>query len=93
MKRILYHSSLAIAILACLLYAGDDLVLRYKVSKGRGLGSVTVYRYYSIEKKANKVEYDFLDSQAQTCVHAMFPHMDYAPCWYLQRHTEKRIAI
>jgi hypothetical protein len=25
-----------------------------------------------------------------TCVHSLFPHMGYQPCWYLSRHSEQR---
>ena len=94
MKRPLFRFVLSIAVLGCLLYSGDYGLLRYRSAQARGaFGTVRVYRYYAIERKANKVEYAFLDRQDQTCVHSLFPHLGYAPCWYLQRHTERKIDI
>jgi len=90
---------LAIVIVAvigflCAIYAGDYAVWRYRaVRNRRPFGSVTVYRYYAIQKKANKVEYVFNGTENQTCVHSLFFHMSYQPCWYLERHTEKRTEI
>lgn len=82
---------LSIAAFAGLLYLGDYGVLRLR--SAQAFGTVSVYRYYAIEKKSNKVEYAFLDKQDQTCVHSLFPHMGHAPCWYLQRHTEQKMDI
>jgi hypothetical protein len=25
--------------------------------------------------------------KAESCIHAMFPHFGYTPCWYAVRHT------
>jgi len=80
--------------IAALLYAGDYLALRYRMLKQQNpFGAVTVYRYYAIQKKANKVEYVFDGTENQTCVHSLFPHVGDRPCWYVQRHTEKKIEI
>jgi hypothetical protein len=93
MKRIATKAGLWTLALLILLYAGDYLVLRYQKARGRAFGSVTIYRYYAIEKKANRVEYDAAGTENQTCVHTLFPQVGYIPCWYAERHTEKKIEI
>jgi hypothetical protein len=94
MRRRLAIGMFSVVGLLCALYAGDYAVLRYRAARNRGpFGTVTVYRYYAIQKKANKVEYVFNGTEDQTCVHALFSHMSYPPCWYLERHTEQRTNI
>jgi len=71
-----------------LVYFGDFLALRFRHEP---LGTVTVQRYDAIPEKNNKVEFQFEQPVAQTCVHSLFPHRGYPPCWYLSRHSEQRI--
>lgn len=94
MKRLLMRSLALLLILTALLYAGDDLLLRYRIAyRHSGLGSVTVRSYYAIQEKNNRTEFMFGDATAQTCVHSLFPHMKYPPCWYLTRHADQRIDM
>lgn len=77
-----------------LVYAGDYVSLRFRIPNHREqFGRVTVYSYYAIEKKANKIEFDSAGTENVTCVYSIFPHFGYNPCWYLRRHTEKRINL
>jgi hypothetical protein len=93
-RRTFFIAALSLLALLLALYSGDYLVLRYRIVRKREpFGTVTVYRYYAIQKKANKTEYVFLDSQSETCVHALFPHLGDLPCWYLNGHTERQIDI
>jgi hypothetical protein len=86
--RILIVAVLTIAVV----YAGDDLSVRYRIPKSRQpLGSVTIQRYDAISEKNGKTEFAFEEPVMQTCVHALFPHLGYLPCWYLSRHSEQRI--
>lgn len=81
-------------LLPVLLYAADYLSLRFPIPKSRApFGSVTVTPAYVIHEKNGKVEYQFADPVEQTCVNSLFPHFGYGPCWYVRRHTEKRIDI
>jgi hypothetical protein len=45
----------------------------------------------AIPQKGNKVEYA-LDAQSpmesDPCVHSLFPHYGYAPCWYIVRKSK-----
>ena len=81
-----------VLVMLVAVYLGDDLSLRYRIPRNREpLGAVTVQRYDAIEEKNNKTEFDFENPITVTCVHSLFPHMGYQPCWYLSRHSEQRI--
>lgn len=84
------RACLAVLAIAGLLWAGDDLMLNLSRSK---VSTVTVRRYYAVEKKANKVEYIFDSARDQTCVNSLFPHQGQPACWYVRRHAEERINI
>jgi hypothetical protein len=74
-------------------YGMEDLSVRYYVPRGRQvMGAVTVKRYDAIPKKNGKVEFAFEEPVSENCIYAAFPHMGYAPCWYLRRHSEQRIS-
>jgi hypothetical protein len=94
LKGILFRVIAALVVLALIVYAGDYVSLRYKLPNNRDpFSTVTIQPYYVIHEKSGKTEYDFADPQSQVCVRSLFPHFGYAPCWYLNRHTEKRIDI
>ena len=94
MKGILFRVIAALVVLALIVYAGDYVSLRYKLPNNRDpFSTVTIQPYYVIHQKSGKTEYDFADPQSQVCVRSLFPHFGYAPCWYLNRLTEKRIDI
>ncbi|HTR64706.1 MAG TPA: hypothetical protein VMH85_02960 [Terriglobales bacterium] len=94
MKRILAISVASLLAALALLYAGDYLSLRFRIPHHREqFGKITVYSYYAIAKKANKVEFDPAGTQDVTCVHSIFPHFGDNPCWYVSRHTEQRIDL
>ena len=83
-----------IVLFSLVTYAGDYLSIRYRIPKGRDqFATVTVQPYYAIHQKNGKTEYDFAPPENQTCVRSLFPHFGYSPCWYVKRHTEKRIDI
>lgn len=78
-------------VAAALLYAADDLSLRFRIPGREPFGSVTVRRYYALHRNKQKTNFMFADPEARTCVHSLFPHSGYPPCWYLSRHAEQRI--
>jgi hypothetical protein len=74
-------------------YATDYAVLRLKMNKNHGadaLGSVT--SYYGAALKDGKMEIFTDQPQVETCVHSLFPHSGYRPCWYASRNTVKPIG-
>ena len=90
MKRILFMLILALAVL----YAGDDLSLRYRIPKGRAqFGVVKIQSYYAVGLKSGKTEFMFLGPKNQTCVYSLFPHFGASPCWYLNRKKVQRINM
>jgi hypothetical protein len=83
------------AVLAlCVIYAGDYLLLRYKMATNRNaFGTVTVRPYYAVPRKDHRTEFLFDEPEDETCVHSLFPHAGDSPCWYLSRHQERRIDM
>jgi hypothetical protein len=73
---------------AAVLYLGDALSLHLR---RQPQGSVLVRRYYALHKSKQKTNFMFAEPEPQTCLHSLFPHSGYSPCWYLERHAEQRI--
>jgi hypothetical protein len=85
---------LAVLGVAALVYGIDFAVFRIRAATNRNAyGSVTVNHYYAILQKNGKTQLIFDPPQAQTCVHALFPHGGWMPCWYLSRHPDHRTDI
>jgi hypothetical protein len=94
MKRAILRGAFAMLTLVLLVYVGDYLSLRYQIPRGRPqFGQVTVDTLWAIQKKNGKTEYQLGQPESDACVHSLFPHYGYNPCWYVSRHTEKRIDI
>jgi hypothetical protein len=94
LKNILLRILGVAALLVCAVYVGDYLSVRYKIPDGRDpFSNVTIKPYYAIHEKNGKTEYDYAQPENEVCVRSLFPHFGYLPCWYVQRHTEKRIDI
>ncbi|MGA9040882.1 MAG: hypothetical protein WB421_10135 [Terriglobales bacterium] len=94
MKRKILIAALTSLVLLAIVYAGDYCAVRYRIPSSRDpFGQVTVQPVYVIHEKNGKVEYQFADPETDICVHSLFPHLGYSPCWYLSRHTEKQIDI
>jgi len=82
-----------LVLLLGFVYAVDYLSLHYQIPRRAQLGTVSVREMYEIHEKNNKTEYQFPPAQDQNCVNSLFPHFGYSPCWYLERHSQKRIDI
>jgi hypothetical protein len=97
--RIVGRAIVAILLLLALLYSGDYFLVRWKLAHpkaGDAFGTVKMERLYAIPQKSGKIEYEFDAQQPEVttpCVHAVFPHMGEAPCWYLQRNSQKPIPM
>jgi hypothetical protein len=84
---------LILIVAVAVVYACEDLLLRYRVNRHPDAAVFDqVLIYPEGEVKGGKLEYYMDQAQPQTCVHAMFPHFGDTPCWYLSRHTMRRIA-
>jgi hypothetical protein len=94
MKRIVLKTVIALLGAAGSFYIGDYAVLRCRIVRNRApYGSVTVNVYYAVPQKNGKMEYDFQSSQPEVCVNSVLPHVGYAPCWYLRRHSDQQIQL
>lgn len=90
MKRILMIGVLLLSIL----YVCDYVSVRYRIPKTRDpFGVVRIQRYYAVTKKNGKPDFYFDEPRNQVCVHSLFPHLGYSPCWYLNRRKVQRIDM
>ena len=92
------HSVFKIAVVTLLcvaaIWAIDFGVFKYRVLRNHSpYGSVTVYEYYAIGEKNQRTEYVYKSTEQQTCANALFPRVEFPPCWYARRHTEKQVKI
>ena len=58
------------------------------IAKARGagaLGQVQVQPYYAVPMKDGKTQFIMLDPETDTCIHSLFPHFGYRPCWKTER--------
>ena len=98
MKRghvIATRTLLVALVLLAASYGGDYIWLRHRMNvakAGSALGAVEVRRYWEIPNKNGKFEYSFDPPVMQTCVHSLFPHLGYSPCWYVNRNKLQRVA-
>ena len=74
------------AALLALVYAGDWLVLRGRISRGTAFGVVEVNQFLATPLKGNKVEYDLMGTAPVTCSRSIFPQQGDPACWWLERH-------
>ena len=96
MYTILRRILAIVALLLSTVYVSDYCSVRYRLAKkkpGNPFEVMEFRRLYAVPFKNGKNEYDFGDPETRTCVHALFPHFGYSPCWYVNRHTDKRIDI
>jgi hypothetical protein len=82
---------IAVALLAASIYAYDYLSVRHRMSAqkpGDPFDVITYPHLLAIPQKGNRVEYA-LDAispwESEKCVHSLFPHFGYTPCWYINR--------
>jgi hypothetical protein len=82
-----------VAALAAIVYAGDFLWFEYRVRNAKLNDPLeTVTFYYAAAMKNGKVEVFYDQPQTQTCVHSLFPHQGYTPCWRFNHSGIQRIS-
>ena len=76
--------------LAGLVYAGDFVWFEFRIHHAKPNDPLeTVTFFYATGVKGGKVEVFYDQPQTQICVHAIFPHRGYRPCWRFNRsHIE-----
>jgi hypothetical protein len=81
-------------LIALTSYALDYLSLRLAIRGHRNIyGQVQIEHYYAVHEKNGKIEFMFQNPEMKTCVHSLFAHFGYDPCWYVSRHNEHRVDI
>ncbi len=91
---LLKRAALVVVLLLGVVYAGDYIQLRYRMSRNRSpYGAVQVRRYYDVTMKNGKPEFFFDEPIEQTCVNSLFPHFGYTPCWYLRRRPTEEVKM
>ena len=80
---------IGLIVAAAIVYAGDYLWARHRLAgdSAAELGSVQVQRETDIPRKDGRVEFNFDAPETEVCIHSIFPHFGYTPCWYAVRHT------
>ncbi len=82
-----------------LFYGSDYLYLRFRMLHAKPADpfeSLKSLRVLAIPEKNGKTEYqvDALNpEQTVTCVHSLFPHMGYSPCWYVKPRINQPIPM
>ena len=99
MRLLLQRIFAALVLLLVASYICDYVTVRYRMSKnnaGDPFDVVTYPRLLAIPQKGNRVEYT-LDAvsptESDSCVHSLFPHFGYTPCWYINRKAHIPIAM
>ncbi len=94
-KRVLIGLIVALG----LLYGSDYLYVRVRMLHPKPADpfeSMKSLRVLAIPEKNGKTEYevDALNpEQAVTCVHSLFPHFGYSPCWYVKPRINQPIPM
>jgi len=95
LKRILIGALTALA----LVYCGDYLFLRLRMLNPKPADpfeSMKSLRVLAIPEKNGKTEYEVNaqnPEQTVTCVHSLFPHSGFSPCWYVKPRLNRPIPM
>jgi hypothetical protein len=78
---------LSLAVFVIAVYLAD-----YLAARSNPRDSVLVQPYYAVHRKDKRMSFDFdVPVESQSCVQSLAPHLGCPPCWYLKRHTTRRI--
>jgi hypothetical protein len=94
-RRVIIGVALALA----LIYGGDYLYVRARMlhpTPTLPFESLKTLRVLAIPEKNGKTEYE-VDAQnpeqTVTCVHSLFPHSGFSPCWYVKPRINQPIPM
>lgn len=84
--------AVGIVIAVLLVYAADAVWVRLRMANHQDPTSAIQVRItYAIPQKNGRIAYSKGDTESQSCVRSLFPHLGLDPCWYVERHTTKEI--
>jgi hypothetical protein len=90
---------LALVSLVVIIYSGDYLFLRIRMLHPKPADpfeTITTLRILAIPEKNGKMAYETDPQNPQqtvTCVHSLFPHAGYSPCWYIKPRMNQPIPM
>jgi hypothetical protein len=94
-KRLILCAAGCLAIV----YATDYIYVRIRMlhpNPADPFESLKALRILAIPEKNGKTEYE-VDAQnpeqTVTCVHSLFPHYGYSPCWYVKPRINQPIPM
>ena len=94
-KRVL----ISFLVVLGLIYGGDYLSVRVRMVHPKPADpfeSLKARRVLAIPEKNGRTEYE-MDAlnpeQIVTCVHSLFPHNGYSPCWYVKPRINQPIPM
>jgi len=82
-----------------LLYGSDYLYVRVRMRHRKSADPfepMKSLRVLAIPEKNGKTEYEvgaLNPEQTVTCVHSLFPHFGYSPCWYVKPRVNQPIPL
>ena len=92
-KALLGWIGAVIIALAALCYAADFVWFEYRMRNANPNDPLqTLTFYYATAMKNGKVEVFYDQPQTQTCVHSLFPHGGYRPCWRFSSSGIQRVS-
>ena len=90
---------LALGLVFVIVYFVDSLYFRLRMihpKPGDPLETLTAARVLAIPERGNKTSYEIDQQnpeQTVTCVHALFLHSGYSPCWYVKPRINQPIPM
>jgi hypothetical protein len=98
-RVILKRFILSVAGCVAIVYAADFFYFRLRMfhpKPGNPFETLKTLRVLAIPEKNGKTEYE-VDAQnpeqTVTCVHSLFPHYGYSPCWYVKPRINQPIPM
>jgi len=92
-KTLLKWAGAVLVAIAALVYAGDFVWFEFRIHYVKPNGPLeTVTFFYATGVKGGKVEVFYDQPQTQICVHSIFPHGGYRPCWRFNRSRIQLIS-
>jgi len=94
-KRILTAILASLALVFC----ADYVYVRIRMIHAKPADpfeTITSLRILAIPEKNGKTEYETdarNPEQTVTCVHSLFPHYGYSPCWYVKPRINQPIPM
>ncbi|HEX2663141.1 MAG TPA: hypothetical protein VHM93_09950 [Candidatus Acidoferrum sp.] len=98
-RRLVKRAMVLLIAAIALTYAGDYLSFRVRLIHPKPadpLESLTAPRILAIPEKGGKTSYEIDQQnpeQTVTCVHSLFPHAGFAPCWYVKPRVGQPIPM